>query len=143
VAPLPRPLPRLPAPLPRPPQHNVHEDFKTHLFRDLDYLLCRVGDDEQVNALAVMHEPTTRELRSFSDPRFVLRGFDLTDGSISALVHCGGFDKAFAKTDLSEYGLLTEHAKAWEVQRLLRREYPNEPHADCDVWAIWQMTASV
>ena len=60
-------------------------------------------------------------------------------GEISALLNCGGFDKAFAGADISEYGLLTDHAKATEVQRLLRAEYPNEHHADCDVWAIWQM----
>lgn len=26
------------------------------------------------------------------------------------------------------------------VQKRLRAEYPDEHHADCDVWAIWQMT---
>ena len=119
-------------------QFNVHEDYKTHLFRDLDYLLRKVAGNEQINVLAVMQEPTTKALRSFTDPGFVFRGFDLTDGSISALVNCGGFDQAFKNKELSEYGLLTDHAKALNVQQLLRSEYPDEPHAECDVWAIWQ-----
>src|SRR5436190_23203134 len=34
-------------------QHNVHADYQTHLFHDLDYVLRRVGDDERVNVLAL------------------------------------------------------------------------------------------
>jgi hypothetical protein len=121
-------------------QHNVHADYKTHLFRDLDYLLHKVSEDKRMNLLAVMQEPTATDLHSFVDPHFVFRGCDLieTEGSVSALVNCGGFDKAFSNTDLSEYGLLTDHAKALSVQQLLRNEYPDEHHAECDVWAIWQ-----
>ena len=124
-------------------QYNVHEDCKTHLFRDPDYLLRKVAENNRVNVLAIMHEPTVSDLNSFIDSRFVFRGFDLveTGGSISALVNCGGFDKAFASTDLSDFGLLTEHAKASNVQRLLRSEYPDERHAECDLWAIWQRVA--
>ena len=122
-------------------QYNVHEDFKTHLFHDLDYLLRKIDGIPQVNVLAVIHEPTTTELTSFLDSRFIFRGFDCleTDSGISALVNCGGFDRAFASTDLSEYGLITGHAKAVNVQKTLQSEYPNEPHAQCGVWAIWQM----
>ncbi len=121
-------------------QHNVHADHKTHLFRDFDYLRRKVTGIKGVHVLAVMQEPTTTDLSSFVDPRFVFRGFDLieTEGSISALVNCSGFDRAFSGTDLSEYGLLTDHSKALTVQELLRSEYPNEHHARCDRWAIWQ-----
>jgi hypothetical protein len=56
-------------------------------------------------------------------------------------VNCGGFNKAFANSDLSECGLLTDYAQALRVQRLLREKYPDEPHADCDLWAIWQLQA--
>lgn len=84
-------------------QHNVQEDFMTHLIRDLDYMVCKVGDDQQVNVLALLQNPTVEEFQSFSDPRFVLRGIDLVDvhGDISALVNCGGFPKAFQPFDLS------------------------------------------
>lgn len=78
---------------------------------------------------------------SFRDARFPFCGFDLIEeqGTISALTNCGGFDKAFLLTDLSECGLIVEYAKAVAVQELLRAEYPDDPHAFCRVWAIWRM----
>ncbi len=121
--------------------HYVPIDFYT-LFNDLDYVLNKVVGDDRVNVLALMQNPTEEEFRSFIDPRFVFRGFDLVElaTGISALVNCGGvFVKAFSHTDLSECGLLTDYAQAFNVQKLLRAEYPNEPHAECDLWAIWQM----
>lgn len=122
-------------------KHNVQEDYKLHLFHDLEYLLCKVAGNERLNMLALMQNPTDGELRSFSDDRFDFRGFDLMDLQLgnSALVNCGGFPKAFSPDDLSECGLLTDHAKGLLVQRLLRSEYPDCFDADCDVWAIWQM----
>jgi hypothetical protein len=123
-------------------RHNVQEDFKLTLFRDLDYLLQRVGEVRQVNVLALLQNPTPNELQLFIDPRFHFRGFDLVElqTGISALVGCGGFDKAFAGSDLSECGLLTHHADALRVQNRLREKYPSEPHANCDLWAIWQLS---
>ena len=59
---------------------------------------------------------------------------------ISALVNCGGFAKAFAPSDLSDCGLIPDHTRAASVQRLLRQENPDEHHADCVVWAVWQLT---
>lgn len=122
-------------------QYNVSENFKCHLFHDLDYLLRKMAGSDRVNVLALMQNPSEDELRSFSDDRFIFRGFDLVElqTGISALVNCGGFSKAFASTDLSDCGLLADHGNAMFVQKLLRAEYPDEHHADCDVWAIWQM----
>jgi len=124
--------------------YNVQEDFKITLFHDLDYLVKRVAGEGQVNILALLQNPTEEEVHSFSDRRFDFRGFDLVElqTGISALVNCGGFDKAFAGSELSECGLLTDHAHALRVQKHLREEYPDEPHANCDLWAIWQMKAS-
>jgi hypothetical protein len=122
-------------------QFNVQEDFKIHLFHDLDHVLSRVAGNMRINVLALMLNPTTEDLGSFADPRFVFRGFDLVDhcGDICALTICGGFDKSLAPADLSECGLLTDHATAVTVQNLLRTEYPDEVHADCDLWAVLQM----
>ena len=124
-------------------RHNVQEDFKITLFHDLDHVLRRVAGDDRVSVLALMQNPTEDEVRSFNDARFALRGFDLVElqTGISALVNCGGFDKAFAPTELSDCGLLADHARALTVQKRLRAEYPDEPHADCDLWAVWQMKA--
>ena len=122
-------------------QYNVNENFKCDLFHDLEYLLEKVGGSDRVNVLALIQNPTEEVVRAFSDQRFTFRGFDLVElqTGISALVNCGGFSKAFASTDLSDCGLLMDHAKAMNVQKLLRAEYPDEHHANCDVWAIWQM----
>ncbi len=124
-------------------RHNVQEDFKTTLFHDLDHVLRRVAGDDRVNVLALMQNPTDDEVGSFTDRRFTFRGFDLVElqTGISSLVNCGGFDKAFAPTELSDCGLLADHERALAVQGRLRAEYPDEPHADCDLWAVWQMQA--
>jgi len=123
-------------------RHNVQADFKTHLFFDLDHVVRRTQDSGRTNVLAVIENPTTDEIENFLYPHFILRGFDLLErfgGDVSALLNCGGFDKAFSGRELSPCGLLTSHARALEVQRLLHAEYPDEHHADCDVWAIWQL----
>jgi hypothetical protein len=122
-------------------EHNVQEDYKITLFRDLEHVLSKVAGNGQVNVLALLQNPTDDEVRSVTDYRFRFRGFDLVElqTGISALVNCGGFAKAFSRADLSECGLLTDHTQALRVQRLLQSEYPDEPHADCDIWAIWQM----
>lgn len=121
-------------------QHNIQEDYKLHLFRDLDYILGKVAGNDHITVLALMQNPTDEELGSFSDSRFVFRGFDLMDvqGGNSALVNCGGFPDVFSPADLSDCGLLSDHATALLVQKVLRAKYPDCFDADCDVWAIWQ-----
>jgi len=124
-------------------RHNVQADFKTHLFLDLDHVVRRTRNVEATNVLAVIENPTTEEIANFQHPHFVFRGFDLSEkfgGDVSVLLNCGGFDKAFLSSELSACGLLTEHARALEIQRLLHTEYPDEHHADCDIWAIWHLT---
>jgi hypothetical protein len=95
-----------------------------------------------VNVLAILDEPSADEVARFSDERFGFRGFDLVEDAtgISALINCGGFDKAFLRSDLSDRGLLVDHAKARDVQTRLRIEYPESDHAQCRLWALWQMT---
>jgi hypothetical protein len=110
-------------------------------FNDLTVLEQEIAGEKNVRLLAVLlnpGEPPPREL----DAGFQLTGFDLTerDGNISSLSNCGGFPDCFDNAELSEFGLLTSHARALEVQRLLREKYPEEPHADCNVWAIYTRT---
>jgi hypothetical protein len=77
-------------------KHNVQHDFKTDQFHDLEHVLSRVGS-ERAHVLALIDEPSADDVASFVDSRFLLRGFDLLEdfSGISALVNCGGFDKAF------------------------------------------------
>jgi hypothetical protein len=121
-------------------KYNVQADFKTHYFHDLDHVCARVVG-RAVDVLALVEEPSVADVAAFCDPRFVFCGFDLVDveGGISALTNCGEFDRSFVPADLSECGLLVDHARAIAVRQLLRTEYPDEPHARCHVWAIWRM----
>lgn len=121
-------------------EHNIHEDFCTSYFRDFEYLHSRVAG-EVCNLLAIMNAPEEDPRATFADPRFVFVGYDLVEAmtGISALTNCGGFPRAFAPTDLSPFGLLSDWAYARVVQARLREEYPDEQHADCDIWAIWRL----
>lgn len=120
--------------------YNVHADYLVFFFRSLDYLLNRVTANGRLNILAVLQNPTAADLAVVTLPGFAFAGFDLVDvhGDVSALTNCGGFEGVFAKAELSELGLLTDLSRAQAVQASLRVHYPGEPHADCDVWAIWR-----
>jgi hypothetical protein len=123
-------------------QHSVQADFGCQFFRDVDYAVKKAAGRGDVIILGLIENPTESEEFSLNDPRFVFSGYDLFGccGTVSALVNCGGFPKAFASTELSDCGLLREYPRAITVQRLLKSEYPNEPHANCNVWAIWKMS---
>ncbi|MCB0167310.1 MAG: hypothetical protein KDI79_23980 [Anaerolineae bacterium] len=121
--------------------YNVQENYLTDYFHDLDYLLRRVDTLTSINILAVLLNPESDARRLWAEDRFQFLGYDLIERTtgISALTNCGGFDQAFANEDLSPAGLLAAYDDAREVQNLLKTHYPDEPHADCDLWAIWRM----
>jgi hypothetical protein len=120
--------------------YNVHADYRVFFFRSLDYLLKRVAADVPLNILAVLQNPTEDDLAAVSLPGFAFAGFDIVDvhGDVSALTNCGGFEGVFANAELSELGLLSDLGRAREVQTSLGVQYPEEPHADCHIWAIWR-----
>ena len=120
-------------------EYNVHADYLAFFFHSLDYLLHRVTGDSPLNILAVVQNPQPADLAAVSLPGFAFAGFDLVDvhGDISALTNCGGFEGVFLNSELSELGLLTDLSRAQQVQAALRAQYPEEPHAECHVWAIW------
>jgi hypothetical protein len=123
-------------------EHNVHQDHRLFYFRDLDYLLGRLaGVAQPFNLLAVIWEPPAPCHDYLADPRFQFTGYDLVEEAtgISALTNCGGFPLAFPNQDLSPLGLLPDYDLAKAVQARLRQHYPNEHHAQCDLWGIWQM----
>ena len=122
--------------------YNIHQDFLITFFWDLDYLLKRVaGRRDRINILAACLEPSSDAREWLNDPRFVFQGYDLVgEGDISAISNCGGFDLAFQASDVSQVGLFDSYAFARKVQERLRQHYPAEPHASCELWAIWRMT---
>jgi hypothetical protein len=116
------------------------EEAAATFFRDVDYLLSRIKAATEYQVLAVLREPTQSAVQSYADKRFEFKGYDLIDqGGISAISNCGGFDLAFSDNDLSAWGLVPDHESAYRIRDLLRKHYPDEPHADCAVWAIWRM----
>ena len=54
-------------------------------------------------------------------------------------VQCGGFEAAFDNTELSSEGLIEKFGRTQEIQSALLENYPDEPHADCQIWAVWCM----
>jgi len=122
--------------------HIVNQDFLLDYFVDLEFLLAQVANVSKKNILCVVKEPDA-EIAERLDARFQLVGFDLldTDTGTSALVNCGGFPRAFRNDELNTKGLLSSLSRAREVQTSLRAEYPEEQHAQCDVWQVSRAVA--
>lgn len=122
-------------------QQNVDDEAMFFFFRDLDYFLSRYKVPANYQVLAIIRNPQGHE--TLDDPHFEFIGYDLIEGDYqggtSALTNCGGFEKAFQPSDLSEYGLVSDYDKARQINELLRQHYPDEPHAFCDLYAVWRM----
>jgi hypothetical protein len=110
-------------------------------FCHLDYLLNRVSDKPRRNILGVYHNPEFHILEAPNGRDFKFIGYDLIDDEtqISALTNCGGFPDVFGKDELNSCGLLSRFEGANEVKKLLAEKYPEEPHAQCDMYAIWRL----
>jgi len=118
--------------------HIVNEDFMLNFFVDGEFLLAQVLDIAERNLLCVFRNPSSQPPLPAGSLDFEMLGYDLVDvqASASALTNCGGFPEIFDNSELSSKGLLTSCTRALEVQSELRRQYPEEPHANCHVWAI-------
>jgi hypothetical protein len=118
----------------------VKEDFMLHFFTDLDYLRSETAAISRKNLLCVFRNPTAEPSGAQVQEGFEFIGYDLLekDSGMSALTNCGGFPKAFSNGELSAKGLLMNHERSRTVQEALIREYPNEPHANCNLWAIFR-----
>lgn len=119
--------------------HIVNEDFCLHFFTDLAFLRRQVADLAGGRILCVTRNPESppvlpAELNSFS-----LIGYDLLDegAGTSALSNCGGWPGILDNSELSPKGLIESHARALQLRELLAHRYPQESHAQCDVWAIF------
>jgi len=121
--------------------HNIAEDYLLDYFCCLDYLLQRSSGLSRRNILAVVRNPESSKSEEVPDLRFEFCGYDLleTRTGISALLNCGGFPKAFDKSELNKNGLIDSLERGISVKQALREEYPDDDHAMCDVWAIWLM----
>jgi hypothetical protein len=122
-------------------KHVVCEDFRCNYFRDLNYLLQRVQNEERRNLLGLYRNPAEHISTAPSNRDFTFVGYDLIEDAtqISALTNCGGFPDVFSNEELNSYGLISKFERASEVKGLLLEKHPEEPHADCETYAIWRL----
>jgi len=122
--------------------HIVNENFMLAFFLDADFLRQQVANIHYKNLLCVFRNPSEPPIPP--DGPFYFAGYDLVDieHSVSALTNCGGFPDVFSNSELSTVGLLPDFDRAVEVQKLLRQRYPQEPHAQCHLWAIFRERTS-
>lgn len=120
--------------------HIVNEDFMLDYFVDLDFLEGQIQQKSDFNLLCVFRNPNAEPSPSLIPSGFNFVGYDLVevDGGVSALTNCGGFPDVFANSELTEKGLLQTYVRAAEVQTKLRELHPDEPHANCHLWAIFR-----
>lgn len=122
-------------------QHNVQADFLLDLFHDFEYLKLRTSSFQRRNLLLAIANPKPDFLTQVQSPAFSFVGFDIVDMEMcaSAILNCGGYLDVFSPDELSpETGLLREYGRACEIRDTLRKRYPEEHHAQCRVWAVWE-----
>ena len=123
----------------------VCEDFMLDFFTDLDFVLRRAASFPRHMVLAAARDPSAEDVTAFSHPDFEFAGFDIVDRQCcaSALLNCGGFPDVFSAAELSPAsGLIQSRERAFEIRDRLHELHPEEPHADCYVWALWQRTGN-
>ena len=122
-------------------QYVLYQEHSYILFSSFDWLCEKVKVIKNKQILAVLHEPQYECSELLNDNRFSFCGYDLIEDAsqVSALLNCDGFGEAFMKTELSSLGLITDYKKASVVRKRLNNFYPEEPHAYCDIWAIWRL----
>jgi hypothetical protein len=121
--------------------HIVLEDFRLSYFLDLDYLKKRIRETPRRNILGLYRNPESHIAIPPSGEDFIFLGYDLIDEQtqISALTNCGGFPDVFRNDELNPFGLIEGFDRASELRRLLAERHPEEPHAQCELYAIWRL----
>ncbi|MDB5173788.1 MAG: hypothetical protein JWN51_2561 [Phycisphaerales bacterium] len=122
-------------------KHNVHEDYRLSYFYHLDDLIERVAGVTRRNILGLYRNPNSHIDAAPAPGAFAFIGYDLIEEQtqVSALTNCGGFPETFSTDELNQYGLIAEFARACEIRRLLPERNPAEPHARCEMYAIWRL----
>jgi hypothetical protein len=125
--------------------HAVYAEYLFAVFDDPAYTESRIPesvDRGRLQLLALQREPSVDDMQLVL-PGYDFMGLDLIDEatSISALTNCGGFEGAFSNDELNVHGLVAGHHRALQIRSRLLELYPEEPHADCVVWAIWRQSS--
>jgi hypothetical protein len=122
--------------------HIINENFRLNYFRELAYMLRRVADVPRKRILGVYRNPDFHISQPPADD-FVFIGYDLIEETtqISALTNCGGFPDSFSNAELNRYGLIEKFDRAEEIHQSLPKLHPEEPHAHCELYAVWKRDA--
>lgn len=125
-------------------EHVANEDFRFGYSFHLADLLLRVQSSPRRNILGLYRNPDVHIAKAPAPGAFSFMGYDLIDEQtqISALTNCGGFPDAFDNDELNQCGLIEKFGRAREVRRLLAEKYPEEPHAQCEMYAVWRLNES-
>ncbi len=126
-------------------EHIVNEDFRLDYYIHLNCLLDRVQPFKRRNILGLYRNPSAHIDESPFATESKFMGYDLIDEQtqISALINCGGFPDVFQNNEINCYGLLDNFQRASEVRSDLSRKHPNEPHAQCELYAIWRLNETI
>jgi hypothetical protein len=121
--------------------HVVCEDFRLDYFLHLDYLKQRTEGISRKNILGLYRNSETHIVAPPAPERFCFVGYDLIEEQtqISALTNCGGFPDVFQNHELNRFGLIEDFERASEVRYQLLERHSEEPHADCELYAIWRL----
>ncbi len=124
--------------------HIVCEDFRLDYFYHLEYLQQRVREVCRKNILGLYRNPGAHISVPPAPGGFSFVGYDLIEEhtQISALNNCGGFPDVFRNDELNRFGLLEAFGRAAEVRCHLRERHPEEPHAKCELYALWRLDDS-
>lgn len=117
----------------------IEENQVTQFFKSIDYVKRKSNHLDYYNLLAVVKEPNEeKQIQLERDFDFI--GYDLieTDGDISALTNCGGFDETFKPKEQNKYGLISDYGRARKIQIELPKNNPGEHHADCHLFEVWR-----
>ena len=118
----------------------VNENYLLNYFTDLEFLRSEI-DIHRVNGAricCVYRNPIVTPDLPLDLQSFRFRGFDLVEleTGTSALTNCGGWPE-LNNSELSQCGLIEDHGRAMTLRDALKSQYPEEPHAACDLWAIF------
>src|ERR1044071_301195 len=119
----------------------VCEDYGSFYFKGLDYLLMRVQSINRRNILGLYRNPEMHIVTAPLNRDFKFMGYDLVEDrtQISALTNCGGFPDVFDNEALNPCGLISDFEYARKVRELLAKTHPEEPHANCEMYAVWRL----
>jgi hypothetical protein len=114
--------------------------YSTNFYSSLAYVLEKTEGKDPFNLFAIIYEPgKTKSNELNSEFEFV--GYELLDKpgfEISVLTNRWPLFDEIHKGDLNTKGLLSDYKIAKIVQQNLKKNHPEESHADCGLFEVWR-----